>query len=63
MHTQALLGLVLASPSRVRDGDSIRTATALMQTRLTPGAASHASVAPSGFVAACVARAVPTEPN
>ncbi len=36
MGTQALLGPVLPSPLHGRDGDIIRTASALTQTRLTP---------------------------
>ena len=43
MHTQALLGLVRPSPPRGRYGDSIRTAAAVRQTRLTPSTASRAS--------------------
>ena len=42
MHTEPLPCPVLPSPPRGRDGDTARTAPAVMQVRLTPSTTSHA---------------------
>jgi len=43
MRTRALLRLVLPSPPRGFDDDSVRGASGVRQTRLTPSTASRAS--------------------